>query len=185
MVATALIWVAYLFPTSHPDVGRAAGSPGAAPSRFQGGIRVWQDLRYAGTSRAKLDVYRPAQRVGRLPGVLVVHGGAWRDGDKARMGAVSRRIARSGLIAFSVNYSLARGSRPGFPAQPRQLRQAVRWIRRSSDRFELDPRRIGAMGSSAGGHLVSLLGTDGRGSLRTGARVRAVATWSAPLDLGP
>jgi acetyl esterase len=184
MVATALVGATYLFPTPHADVRAAAGNPSPAPTQSQGGVDVWQDLRYADGDRAKLDIYRPARRARRLPGVMVMHGGGWRDGDKRRMSAVSRRIARSGLIAYSVNYSLARASRPGFRTQPRQLRQAVRWARRSARRFGLAPRRIGALGTSAGGHLAGLLGIRGRGPLGAGARVRAVATWSAPLDLG-
>ena len=186
IVATALVAVLYLFPTVHPDARRAAGNPGAASSRSEDGVRVWQDLRYARGKNAKVDVYRSGpRRTGRIPGVLVVHGGAWSGGDKARMSSVSSRIARSGLVVYSVNYMLADSSRPGFPAQLRQLRSAVRWARRSSKRFGLDRSRIGALGTSAGGHLVSLLGTKGRGPLHEGARVRATVGWSAPLDLGP
>jgi len=185
MVATALIVAAYLFPTPHADVRQATGKPGPAPSQTENGVRVRKNLRYADGKSAKVDVYRPAQSTRRVPGVLVVHGGAWTDGDKARMSSVSSRIARSGLIAYSVNYVLARDSRPGFPAQLRQLRSAVRWARRTSRRFGLDPRRIGALGTSAGGHLVGLLATKGRGALTNGPRVGAATTWSAPLDLVP
>lgn len=175
----------YLLPTGHPDVRRAAGNPSAAPSRVDGGVRVWKDRRYASGKNAKVDVYRPAEGGRRLPGILVVHGGGWSSGDKDRMVSLSSRIARAGLIAYSVNYVLARDSRPGYPAQLHQLRSAVRWARRTSGRFGLDPRRLGALGTSAGGHLASLLAAKGTGPLTSGARVRAVAGWSAPLDLTP
>ena len=185
IVATALVAVLYLFPTAHPDARRAGGNPGTASSRSEDGVRVWQDLRYARGKNAKVDVYRSGpRRTGRIPGVLVVHGGAWSGGDKARTSSVSSRIARSGLVVYSVNYMLADSSRPGFPTQLRQLRSAVRWARRSSKRFGLDRSRIGALGTSAGGHLASLLGTKGRGPLHKGTRVRAVSGWSAPFDLG-
>jgi acetyl esterase/lipase len=59
----------------------------------------------------------------------------------------------------------------------------VRWIRRNADRLGVDRRRIGALGSSAGGHLVALLGVRTRGRLSAADRVRAVVTWSDPLDL--
>jgi acetyl esterase len=183
MVAAALIAIGYLLPAGRPDVRHAAGKASAAPSRVEDGVRVWSDLRYASGKNAKVDVYGPARRGARIPGVVVVHGGAWSGGDKGRMASVSSRIARAGMIAFSVNYVLAHDSRRGFPAQIHQLRSAVRWARRNSGRFGLDPRRVGALGTSAGGHLVSLLATQGRGSLAKGARVRAAAGWSAPLDL--
>ena len=185
ITATALVAAAYVFPTPHADVRHAARKPGPTPTRTDNGVRVWKNLRYADGGNAKVDVYRPAHTTRRIPGVVVVHGGAWKDGDKGRMSSVSSWIARSGLVAYSVNYVLARDSRPGYPAQLRQLRSAVRWARRTSRRFGLVRRRIGALGTSAGGHLVGLLATKGRGPLTKGPRVSAVATWSAPLDLAP
>jgi acetyl esterase/lipase len=70
-----------------------------------------------------------------------------------------------------------------YPRQLNELRMAVRWIRRNSYRLGVDGGRIGALGSSAGGHLAALLATRTSGSLTAGDRVGAVATWSAPLDL--
>jgi acetyl esterase/lipase len=115
--------------------------------------------------------------------VLVVHGGGWRAGDKLRMVWLSRRLAESGFVVFNVNYTLAAAGRPGFPRQLIELRAAVRWIRRNARAFGVDRTRVGAVGSSAGAHLVALLGAAGHGPLEAGARVGAVVTWSAPFDL--
>jgi dipeptidyl aminopeptidase/acylaminoacyl peptidase len=47
----------------------------------------------------------------------------------------------------------------------------------------VDPRRVGALGGSAGGNLVALVGTGSTGSLRSGVRLGAAVTWSGQLDL--
>ena len=148
-------------------------------------LRVFPRLHYGYSPRTVVDVYSPgnARRARALPGVLVVHGGGWRAGDKRRMAWTSRRLADAGFVAFNVNYTHARLGRPGFPRQLTELRTAVAWIRRHAHRLGVDPTRIGAIGSSAGGHLVGLLATDAHGPLTAGARVAAVVTWSAPFDL--
>ncbi len=33
----------------------------------------------------------------------------------------------------------------------------MRWVRAHADEYKIDPKRIGIMGSSAGGHLASML----------------------------
>ena len=181
MVARAAI--ASLAPTDHRHPV-AAASDRAGASDASDGVKVERRLRYGGSGRTVLDVYRRRRRGGSsAPAVLVVHGGGWRFGDKGRMEGVSRALAQAGFVAFNVNYSLAAWWRPGFPTQLYELRAAIRWIRRNAERFGLDRDRIGALGSSAGGHLAALLAVSARGSLSAGTRVRAVATWSAPFDL--
>ncbi|MGI8945010.1 MAG: alpha/beta hydrolase [Thermoleophilaceae bacterium] len=174
-------------PGSHlrfPQTGEQG--PGAGP---RAGVRIRRELRYGGSVGNTVDVYRRrvSHRRGRrprpLPGVLLVHGGGWRYGDKRRTAAIGRALARAGFVAFSINYTLAAPGRPGYPRQPRELQEAVRWARRNAAGFGLDKRRIGALGLSAGAHLAALLATDASGPLSRGSRVRAAVTWSAPLDL--
>lgn len=69
---------------------------------------------------------------------------------------------RAGFVAFGVGCMLAAPERPGYPRQLREMRAAVRFIRRNAWRFRADPARVGALGISAGAHLVALAGTTGR-----------------------
>ncbi|MEX2024578.1 MAG: alpha/beta hydrolase [Thermoleophilaceae bacterium] len=146
------------------------------------GIRVARNLPY-GPLGPTLDVYRRAGARRPAAAVLVVHGGGWGGGGKGRMAPVSLALARSGFVAVNVGYMLATSWAAGFPRQPLQLGSAVRWIRRNADRLGVDPRRIGALGSSAGAHLASLHAMRGEGPLTRGTRVAAVVGWSAPVDL--
>jgi acetyl esterase/lipase len=46
-----------------------------------------------------------------------------------------------------------------WPAQIHDCKAAIRWLRGNAVPYGIDPARIGVAGSSAGGHLVCLLGT--------------------------
>ena len=120
--------------------------------------------------------------------IVVVHGGSWRRGDKANLNwrAVCQWLATAGYVTVSINYRLA--PTWSFPAQLDDVQDAVRWLRDPAivERYNIDPGRIGAFGGSAGGNLVSLLGTVGTGGRDDLARVASVVDLSGPADLtGP
>ena len=163
-------------------LGPTGGDPAARAAGHEPKVHVARGLPYAPGAETVLDVYRTRRR-GPAPAVLVVHGGGWRYGDKGRMARIARAFAHAGFVAFNMNYTLATAARPGFATQPRELRTAVRWIRRNAVRLRVDPARIGALGSSAGAHLVGLLAVQGGGPLVARSRIGAAVTWSAPFDL--
>lgn len=117
--------------------------------------------------------------------IISVHGGSWARGDKAALAwrSVCQWFASEGFVGVSMNYRLVPAS--VYPAQISDVRAVVRWLREPEQvaRYTLDPTLIGAFGGSAGGHLVSLLGTEGSGPLDVGSRVAAVAELSGPTDL--
>ena len=71
----------------------------------------------------------------------------------------ARSLAKRGYVCFAINYRLAPKHKS--PAQTEDCRDAVRWIRQNGEKYKADPERIGAMGYSAGGHLVSMLAVTG------------------------
>jgi acetyl esterase/lipase len=89
--------------------------------------------------------------------------------------------AERGMAAFTVGYRL--DAPRALPGELTDAQTAVNFVRTHAADFGVDPARIGALGSSAGGHLAALLGTTGQGPLTEGIRVKAVATWSGPMDL--
>jgi acetyl esterase/lipase len=114
----------------------------------------------AGGEQLKLDVFRKANNDGApLPAVIAVHGGGWAGGDKKEFADVCRGLSENGFVAFSVNYRLVKENANKWPSQLDDVQRAVRWIRANAKKYNLDPNRIGALGASAGGHLVALLGT--------------------------
>ena len=106
--------------------------------------------------RLTCDVYVP-EGDGPFPTVLAVHGGAWRGGSKLHMLRHAWMLARRGYVVVAINYRHA--PKHKFPAQIHDCKNAIRWMRENADEYKIDSDRIAAYGYSAGGHLVSLLGT--------------------------
>lgn len=171
-------------------VPMAAQSGGPDPAKLG---TVERDLTYcvADGVPLKLDAHYPAEASGPLPVAVYVHGGGWHGGDK-KGGAGSLdfgELLSRGYLVISVNYRLA--PRYVFPAMIEDVKCAVRHLRAAADRYGLDPEKIGAWGGSAGGHLVSLLGTadesagfEGAGGYsEQSSRVQAVVEMFGAGDL--
>jgi acetyl esterase/lipase len=76
-------------------------------------------------------------------------------------------LASQGYVAATVDYRLADAACTGggcnqnfFPAQAQDVRCAVRWFKSVANSYGGDPSRIAVIGTSAGGHLAALLGTE-------------------------
>jgi acetyl esterase/lipase len=167
--------------------GPAPRPPGQSPP-VPAGARVLRDLVYVenGHERQKLDLYLPAATNGNVPLIIWIHGGAWKAGSKDRCPAV--RFVSDGYAVASVNYRLSQHAI--FPAQIQDCKAAVRWLRAHAQEYGLDRDRFGAWGSSAGGHLVAMLGVTGDTrefdvgpNLDCSSRVQAVVDYFGPTDL--
>jgi acetyl esterase len=147
-------------------------------------VAVTRDVVYGTVDREPLllDAYVPTAKTTKRPAILLVHGGAWRAGDKTNFTAAGFKLAQLGYVAFSVNYRLA--PLHPYPAAVDDVEAAVRWVRAPAQvkAYRLDPKRIGAIGASAGGHLVGMLATLGSGSLTKAARIKAGVSWSGPMN---
>jgi acetyl esterase len=154
----------------------------AVPAAAQEGVSVKQDVVYRTVDGEQLglDVYRPAKKGKDRPAVVIVHGGAWRVGDKATFAQQGNQLAERGFVAFSVNYRLA-PAHP-YPAAVDDVEAAVEWVRKHAKDYGVDRERVGALGGSAGAHLTGLLATVGKGSLEKGHRIAAAVSWSGPMD---
>lgn len=152
------------------------------------GVKALRDLEYArpdGRSQ-RLDLYLPDKATGALPVVVWVHGGAWRAGNKS--GTPALPMVRGGYAVASIDYRLSQDAK--FPAQIHDCKAAVRWLRAHTREYGLDAAHFGVWGSSAGGHLVALLGTSGgvaelegdEGNRDQSSRVQAVCDWFGPTD---
>lgn len=157
-------------------------------------VTAMRDLPYAGTDhpRQRLDLFVPKKPVSeKLPLVVFIHGGGWLNGDKA--GGAGRVLAyvRTGqFVGASLGYRLSGDAT--WPAQIHDCKAAIRWLRGNATQYGIDPDRIAVIGSSAGGHLVAMLGTSGdveslEGSLGDfpdlSSRVTCVVDFFGPANL--
>ncbi len=161
------------------------------PQSSEGSVTRENDIAYAtvnGTSLA-LDMARPSKGDGPFPAVVVLHGGAWREGNKSSNRPLLMKYAARGFVAISPQYRFC--PKDPFPAQVYDVKAAVRWLRAHHEQYKIDVDHIGAMGFSAGGHLALMLGVTGpddglEGDMGAGApssRVQAVVNYFGPTDL--
>ncbi len=154
------------------------------------GVTEQHDVVYGTTQDAKLllDAYLPTGE-GKHPAVIMIHGGAWAFGDKRFYAGMCQALAQKGFAAFSINYRLMPAFR--YPAPLDDSQRAVRWIRAHASEYNVDPQRIGALGDSAGGYLVAMLGArDTRDNSDTAlaafsSRVQCVVDFYGPTDFTP
>ena len=161
----------------------------ALPSPSPQDHKAHRDLAYVenGHERQKLDLYLPEKPAGPLPLIIWIHGGGWQNGSKENCPPLRDGYTGRGFAIASINYRLS--GHATFPAQIEDCKAAVRWLRAHAKEYGLDPGRFGAWGSSAGGHLVALLGTSGDfqafdvgANLGHSSRVQAVCDYYGPTD---
>lgn len=127
-----------------------------------GTVTIEKNIAYLPEDRTeKADLYLPADDGQAHPAVLIVHGGGWTSGvkDAAREINIGTTLAGHGYVCMSIDYRL---DKPGsadicWPQNLHDCKTAVRWLRENAARLHLDTAHIGAIGGSAGGHLVSML----------------------------
>jgi len=172
---------------------RRSGRPGQP--RASDRIRTELDVPYADTDnpRQRLDLLLPSNPGGDqpLPVVVWIHGGAWQAGSKGSgTGRLGELVSGGNYAGVSVAYRLS--SEAIWPAQIHDCKAAIRWVRAHAKRYNLDGSRIGVWGSSAGGHLVAMLGTSGGVKELEGdlgkhtdqdSRVTCVVDYFGPSDL--
>jgi acetyl esterase/lipase len=131
-----------------------------------------------------MDFYRPLGTTA-VPVVLQVHGGGWLIGNRTTSVTASLvgAFLERGIAFATIDYRLGDGR-----AASNDVACAVRYLRAFATDLGIDPARIGAMGQSAGGQLVSLLGTADRTSgfdtgqyLDRSSRVQAVVDEWGPV----
>ncbi len=118
-----------------------------------------QEYAYGTDVRQKLDIYRPAPHSTQLAPVMVmVHGGAWRIGDKRHAAVVENKLAHwgpQGVMLVSLNYRMLPEAKPD--QQVADIALALAWLQRELPGLGGDPSRLMLVGHSAGAHLISLL----------------------------
>ena len=138
-------------------------SPRNQNNRDWSGFKIIKDIAYAGTNhdRQTLNLALPLKRSNDkpLPVIAYIHGGAWRAGSKN--GGLNRLhdFLKTGEYAgVSIGYRLSQQVK--WPAQIHDCKAAIRWIKANAKKYGLDGDRIAVHGTSAGGHLVAILGTS-------------------------
>ena len=113
------------------------------------------DLRYGMGVAERLDLYLPASTRRPAPLLVFIHGGYWRALRKEDSAMMSKVFTDAGVAVATLEYPLL--PEATLPETVREVRSAVAWLHCHGAAYGIDPNRMYASGSSAGGHLVGML----------------------------
>ncbi|RYE16710.1 MAG: alpha/beta hydrolase [Sphingobacteriales bacterium] len=107
---------------------------------------------YPGVS-LKLDLY-PAQKPGKRPCVVVVHGGSWSSGNSLQLPELNSYLAKMGYHVAAINYRLA----PAYknPAPVQDVKAAIDYLRAHANELNIDTNKFVLLGRSAGAQVALL-----------------------------
>lgn len=139
--------------------------------------------------RLGMTIYEPDQPADEpRPGMVLIHGGAWRFGPRWQQAWYCREFARAGYVVMSIDYRLM--PKYTFPYCLYDCKAAVRWLRTRAPEYHIDANRIVTFGASAGGHLAAFLaatgpedGLEGDENLGVSSAVRAAVSLYGAVDL--
>ncbi|MHC4254491.1 MAG: family 16 glycoside hydrolase [Planctomycetota bacterium] len=106
--------------------------------------------------KLELDLFLPKEPADEpVPCIVCIHGGGWRVNRRIWFEPFAMYFASKGMAAVTIDYRM-------LPAVEiidcvYDTKAAIRWVRANADEYGIDPDRIGAIGASAGGHLIALL----------------------------
>jgi acetyl esterase/lipase len=129
---------------------------------FPTGTVLKENLPYKNDAHQKhlLDLYLPKNANGKIPLVVLIHGGAWLSNDKyADMGYMTKTMAAivdAGYAIASIDYRFS--TEAIFPANLQDCNRAISFLNDNADKYGLDISRFAVMGFSAGGHLANMVG---------------------------
>jgi len=148
-------------------------------------IREIHDVAYGPDARQRFDVYAPPD-AHEAPVIFMVHGGAWRIGDKSMKRMFENKVnywVPKGYVFIAINYRMLPAADP--LEQARDVARALAAAEEKAAAWGGDRGKFILMGHSAGAHLIALIAT----SPQFGAELRG-ATWrgvvlldSAALDV--
>ena len=143
------------------------------------------DLAYGSDPKQVLDLYLPEGEVSNAPVFLFLHGGGFREGDKAHYGSVAEPFVNRGVITAVASYRLT-GSGAHYPAQSDDAKSTVKWLFENIRQYGGNPENIYVGGHSAGAILSADIGVDRAWLAEMGMPkeiLKGIVPVSGPYDL--
>lgn len=150
------------------------------PAELPAGTRILKNLAYGPDKAQQLDVYIPPG-ARQAPVILMVHGGAWRLGDKAMSSVIDNKLKHwlpRGVVFVSINYRLL--PKAGPLEQERDVLRALAYVQTHSADWGANAREVVLMGHSSGAHLVDLISSDAGKAM---AQIQDVSPWLGTVSL--
>ena len=117
------------------------------------------DLAYGTDPKQRLDLYLPEGKLSNAPVFLFLHGGGFREGDKAHYGSVAAPFVKNGVLTAVASYRLT-GRGFHYPDQSEDVKNAIKWLFENAEKYGGNPEAIYVGGHSAGAILSADIGVD-------------------------
>lgn len=124
---------------------------------FAAGQEVLFERRYRelGKRELHLDVFKAVSKAASNPGIVLIHGGGWRSGNKSHFYPLANLLAQKGYVVILPEYRLS--AEAPYPAGLEDINQAIAWAKAHAKELGLDVGRLAIGGASSGGQMASLL----------------------------
>jgi acetyl esterase/lipase len=142
-------------------ISKTASDPVTAPAEHS--MRLWEYDAPGAQGCAEADIptlkpfFAPDQKNASAPAFIVCPGGGYENLAAHEGAPFAEWLNTLGIHAFVLKYRL--GPKYHHPVEMQDIQRAIRQVRSRADEWHIDPKRIGVIGSSAGGHLASTAAT--------------------------
>ncbi len=154
------------------------------PLAFCADYQIEANLRYGSSPENVLDIVQsPAPALKNRPGVIVIHGGGWMEGDKEGvLKDYCLPFVQHDFVVANVEYRL--GKVAPAPAAVNDVLEAAQWLHDHAAHYKVDPNQIIVIGESAGGHLALMVGlTPASAGLGPAIKIAAVINFFGISDV--
>ncbi len=143
------------------------------------------NLAFGSDPKQALDLYLPLGDISKAPVFLFLHGGGFREGDRAHYGSVAQPFLKNGIITAVASYRLT-GDGFHYPAQSDDVKNAIKWLYDNIDAYGGLADAIFVGGHSAGAILSSDVAVDRAWMTEMGIpkqALRGIIPISGPYDM--
>ncbi len=118
-------------------------------------------FKHLGYEDLKLHIFKPEnfKKGEKRAAIIYFFGGGWSVGTPLQFYRECAYYASKGMIAIAAEYRISYLHKTTPFESVEDAKDAIIWLRQNAKQLNLDPQRIAASGSSAGGHLAAATGT--------------------------
>ena len=122
-------------------------------------IYLWRNVKGMEKEPSVMFMHKPVENSPHTrTAVIVCPGGSYHHlGLKGEGNTTATWFAENGVTAFVLKYRTAE-SLYHYPAMLQDIQRAIQLVRENADEYDIDPAKVGVIGFSAGGHLVTMAG---------------------------
>lgn len=120
--------------------------------------------------------YYPAFTKDKLPCVIVIHGGSWKEGDSKQLSDLNSYLVHRGYNVAAMNYRLA--PKYKFPAPIEDTKDVLNYLTQHAEELHIDTNNFVLLGRSAGGQIALVAGYTFHDP-----RIKGIISFYAPADM--